>query len=90
MRQSNSGKRLDSKFYIINRKKNQYPKYIKMKEIEADNIANIKKFFGQYVYMNRDTTLTTDGKNTVNFLKDQINVENEKSTIKILTIIYGF
>lgn len=44
MRQSNSGKRLDSKFYIINRKKNQYPKYIKMKEIEVDNIANIKKF----------------------------------------------
>lgn len=82
MRQSNSGKRLDSKFYIINRKKNQYPKYIKMKEIEVDNIANIKKFFGQYVYMNRDTTLTTDGKNTVNFLKDQINVENEKIDYK--------
>ena len=28
--------------------------------------------------MNRETTLTTDGKNTVNFLKDQINVKNQK------------
>lgn len=109
MRQSNSGKRLDSKFYesdvayigspsegkpglstdkqpvlfiFSTDQKNQYPKYIKLKEIEVDNKANIKNFFDQYVYMNRETTLTTDGKNTVNFLKDQINVENQKIDYK--------
>lgn len=63
--------------------KNQYPKYIKLKEIVVDNKSNIKNFFDQYVYMNRETILTTDGKNTVNFLKDQINVKIKKSTIKI-------
>ena len=53
-----------------------------MKEIEVDNKANIKNFFDQYVCMNRETTLTTDGKNTVNFLKDQINVDNQKIDYK--------
>ena len=32
--------------------------------------------------MNRETTLTTYGKNTVNFLKDQINVENQEIDYK--------
>ena len=69
-------------FILSTNQKNQYPKYIKLKEIEVDNKANLKNFFDQYVYMNRETTLTTDGKNTVNFFKDQINVENQKIDYK--------
>lgn len=69
-------------FILSTNQKNKYPKYIKLKEIEVDNKANLKNFFDQCVYMNRETTLTTDGKNTVNFLKDQINVENQKIDYK--------
>lgn len=105
MRESNSEKRLDSKFYesdvayigsstegkpglstdkqpvlfvLSTDQKNQYPRHIKLREIEVDNMDNIKEFFEQYVFVREDATLTTDGKNTVNFLKNEMIVDNKK------------
>lgn len=57
---------------------NQYPKYIKLKEVDRDNGENIKRFFNDYVKMDKTRLLNTDGKTTYNILKQDLTVKNEK------------
>ena len=81
---SHNGKRglgTDKQAFLIvlsTEQENQYPKYIKLKEIKTDNSNVIENFFKSYVYMSKDRKLNTDGKTTFNILKKNMNVQNEK------------
>lgn len=57
---------------------NQYPLFVKLKEMTVDSGENIEKYFDQYVVMPQDRKLNTDGKSTYNILKTKMQVENEK------------
>ena len=57
---------------------NQYPIFVKLKEMTVDSGENIEKYFDQYVVMPQDRKLNTDGKSTYNILKTKMQVENEK------------
>lgn len=57
---------------------NQYPSYVKIKEIDKDNGMIIKNIFEQNVVLSLDKKLNTDGKSTYSILKEQLTVQNEK------------
>lgn len=59
-------------------RENEYPKYVKMREITVDNGTAISEFFNTYVKMSNDRVLNTDGKTTYNVLKSKLQVKNEK------------
>ena len=63
-------------------RENEYPKYIKMQEIEKDRSDLIEGFFDKNVKMSEDRKLNTDGKTTYNILKSKLEVLNEKIDYK--------
>ena len=63
---------------LATQQENQYPSYVKIKEIDKDTGMIIKDFFEQNVVLSLDKKLNTDGKSTYNILKEQLTVQNEK------------
>ena len=69
---SKNGKRdlgTEKQAYLIvlsTQRENQYPQYIKLKEIEVDGGKQIEEYFNTYVKMSKNRILDTDGKTTYN------------------------
>lgn len=57
---------------------NQYPKFVKLIEVNKDSGEEIKPIFDKFVKMQKSSTLNTDGKTTYNCLKQNMVVKNEK------------
>lgn len=57
---------------------NQYPLFVKLKEMTVDSGENIENFFDQYVVMSQDRKQNTDGISIYNILKAKMQVQNEK------------
>ena len=75
------GLRTDKQAFLVvlsTEQENQYPLFVKLKELAVDLGENIKKMFDQYVIMSPDRKLNTDGKSTYNVLKTKMQVQNEK------------
>lgn len=63
---------------LSTKQENQYPLYIKLKEIDSDQGEIIHDFFKSMVIVDHNRTLNTDGKTTYNSLKKDMIVKNEK------------
>lgn len=59
-------------------RKNQYPRYIKLKEIPVDSSENIIPFFKKYVVIDKTRELTTDGKTTYAQLGECMKLDSHK------------
>lgn len=63
---------------LSTKQENQYPLYIKLKEIDSDKGEIIYDFFKSMVIVDHSRILNTDGKTTYNSLKKDMIVKNEK------------
>jgi hypothetical protein len=61
---------------------NNFLTFVLSKTIKVDNQSNINRIFDQQVKLNRDKTLTTDGKTTFYNLRDKINLNSVKINYK--------
>lgn len=59
-------------------KENQYPKYLKLSVIPADNKGYINKFFYIKARVSLERILNTDGKVTFGDLSEEIQLKSEK------------
>lgn len=57
---------------------NQYPHYVKLYPVPADNGKLTDLFLSKSMVLSKDRILNTDGKTTFNVLKDRITVNNFK------------
>lgn len=61
---------------------NNFPTFALAKTIKVDNQSNINKIFDEQVTLNKEKTLTTDGKTTFYNLRDKINLNSVKINYK--------